>query len=80
MNPYQLCITDAAKIRGAELRYRIVLAHVTGSPPRPRSASGTLSQNAHILAFSLSSSVEGTRSVAKARGGGYWFTGGRYAP
>ena len=41
MNSYQLCITGTAKKFARKIPYKIVLAHVTGSPPRPRSASGT---------------------------------------
>ena len=70
MNLYHSCIAVAPKKIGAEMRYTIALACLTGSLPRPRSASGTFSQNSHTCLFSLSGSVEGTRSVAQRGGAG----------
>jgi hypothetical protein len=76
MNLYQLCITDAAKKYAAKKMYAIVLTHFTGSPPCPCSASGTSPLFPFIKANCLSAPGPGTRSVAKAHGGGYSCTEG----
>lgn len=39
-NSYQLCIAVAPKKSARKMLYTIVLAHVTGTRHRPRSASG----------------------------------------
>jgi hypothetical protein len=75
---YQLRITDAPKKNGAEKTYATVLAHVTGSPPCPCSASGIVPLFPFTKANCLLAPGSDTRSVAM-HGGGYKSTGGTHA-
>ena len=78
MNSYHLCIADAPKKIAAKNRHNIhiyrcinVLSHVTGTRPRPRSASGTLPYFRTTVLQLLISTGQGTRSVASAAGSRY---------
>lgn len=71
MNSYQLCITATAEKFAAKNAYAIALACFTCSPPRSRSASGIVPLFPLTSGNCLSAPGSDTRSVAKARGGGY---------
>jgi hypothetical protein len=78
LNLYQLCITDAPKKYRRQICREMIcgfitngLASSTCSPPRPCSASGIVPLFPPTSRNCLSAPWSDTRSVAKARGGGY---------